>query len=144
MKVLVQPPAQIRVSLGVRWGCSGPYPVASWKSLRRETAWPLWATSSTVEVSLWGKGFCLHLFWTFLFFSLCLWLSSSNHALLCRLCLIYDLLIGTGGAAVSAPKAVSSPGWESPVLSVTPDREVLQPPGNLMALPIIWLMMSDQ
>lgn len=51
-KPLVQPPAQIRTSYGIRPESIGLWSVKYWKPSRRESAQLLWATSSTAWLSL--------------------------------------------------------------------------------------------
>ena len=45
--------AQNRFSCKMRWGCSGIYPVWSWKLLNMEAELPPWATCPTAWLSSW-------------------------------------------------------------------------------------------
>lgn len=61
-KSLVQPPAQVRASCGIRPGSLGLCLVGYWKPPRKEPTQLLWVTSSTAWLPLWGMSQSVPLF----------------------------------------------------------------------------------
>lgn len=81
----------------------------------------------TVWLSSWGKSFSTHSIWTSLVSSSVVSLSPTM--CLCGLrpwpCLLDGLPTDAGWLLLSASKAISSPGWTSPISSACPQKEVL-------------------
>lgn len=102
------------------------------KPLRMETAQPL-RGCPTAWLSSQGKSFSTYPIWTSLASSSVV--SHSPTMCLCGLkpwpCLLDGLPTDAGWLLLGASKAISSPGWRSPVSSARPQREALQAPTSL-------------
>lgn len=113
---VVQAPAQSKVSYEARTGSPGHDHVASWKIPRTETAQPLWA--SMFDCPHGGQCFSLHPVWT----PVSIYTLSVSHlppfaAVKSVACLLDDILIGMGEAALRFPEAFeafSSSSWTNP------------------------------
>lgn len=111
--------------------CSVLYSVGSWILPRMETTQPLWATCS----SAWPvKKFIPMSSWSPSCFNWCFCVSSFCHEVLRRswLHLLGNLLTGIEKLPLGPPKAASSPGWTSPLLSASPH------PASALALWPAW------
>jgi len=130
-RALVRPPAQRRVSCGVRPGCSGLYLVASWKLSGMETAHLSGQPASPLDCPSGKEVFllarlnisCSNLCPLPLVFPLC---TTVN-----RLYLLHNLLLGSSGLQLSTSNAFQTLGRTSPISLASPYRTNTPAPNHL-------------
>lgn len=125
---LVQSPAQRRVSYGVRLGCSGLYPVTSWKLSRLETTQPFWVTLLRCWAVLQGEEVSLIARLNLSCSNLCpLPLVLALLTAVKRFCALHNHLLGSTELLLGVSKAFSFSGRTSPIFLAFPYRSALAP-----------------